>query len=198
MGRPLVLVPLGIVLLLVSTLYALGSIASHRWGGVVAEQRWCGTPAAGEGLCADRVEVELSGPYSSRREPGNEWRIAPNAALGDDRPHTVDVSDDGPLRHRGATAVVALVEQEERDVVALAVGDTVLPVNDVGLRGVLSRSGLGLMGVAAGIGCLLVGVRMRRDGGSWGERRRIQAYGSAWLALPVVAGFLLFATARLL
>lgn len=194
MGRPVLLLPLGLVVALVALVYGLGTVASHRWGDVVANDRACGSEAAGTDLCAERIGVRVEGPLPNGRTPGNTWRLFAAKGMFDDDV-SVDVVDDVPLQVRRGP-VFALVKQGTRDVVGLEVDDTVLPVGDVGTRGVLHRIGIGLMGVTLGVGLVLVALRMRRDSGWTGRGRAVRTYGSAWLAFPVLAGFALYMSAR--
>ncbi|CAN7366563.1 hypothetical protein [Knoellia sp. LjRoot47] len=190
-ARPVVLLPLGVVVLLVGLLTALNGVASARWGGVHDDGTACGpTP---EGMCLVREDVTVDGPRYQRRTAGDRWVLQPSGG----RPVRVDLPDDDSdaLDESGATDVVML-SQPDGDVVGIETDGRRIGTTGVGAYGVLQRAGLGILGMSLGAGMVLAGVRMRRATGSWVEHEPLQSHGTAALALPVVVGFVVWMAPR--
>lgn len=190
-GRPVVLLPLGVVALLVGLLVALNSIGAWRWGGVVEAGTTC--ESAGQEMCLVRDDVSLDGPHYSRRSAGDEWDLT----LASGRTEEVSLPDDvsGAIAESEASSGVML-SQPDGDVVGVETDAATTGTTWVGGYGVLQLVGLGLMVLGLGAGLVLVAVRMRRSTGSWTARESVQQHGSAVVALPVVLGFVLWMAPR--
>jgi hypothetical protein len=194
LGRPVVLLPAGVVMLLVGLLVALNGIGAHRWGGALAEERWC--ESGRDELCLVRSPATIEGPSHSRREAGDEWLVRPVSGgdvgevdLPDDASEAFADSDPGE--------VVALA-QPDGDLVGIEADGRVVGSTWVGRYGVLQLVGLGLLGFGLGLGMVVAGWRIRRSSGSWGAHASVRQHGSGWVAIPVVAGFLVWMLPRFL
>lgn len=192
-ARPVVLLPLGVVVLLVGLLTALNGVGAWRWGGVVDDNRSCG--AGQQEMCLVRDDVTLDGPNFSRRSAGDDWELR----LASGRTHEVSLpdADSDALEDTGVTEGVML-SQPDGDVVGVEAGGRVIGTTWVGGYGVLQLAGLGLLGAGLGAGLVVVARRMRRSTGSWAEHEPVQKHGSVAVALPVVVGFVLWMMPRFL
>lgn len=191
-ARPVVLLPLGVVLLVVGLLTALNAVGAARWGGVVAEGRACGGEPSG--MCVVRTDVAVDGPHWSRREAGDDWDLEP--ASGRVREVSLPDRASNRLRDAGVTRGVML-SQPDGDVVGLEAGGERVATTWTGTYGVLQRVGLGLMALGLGGGLVVVALRMRRSTG-WTGHEPVRKHGSVAVALPVVVGFVLWMMPRFL
>jgi hypothetical protein len=193
-GRPFVLVPVGVVLIVAGLFVALNGIGAHRWGVVLDERRWCGT--GGEELCLDRVEATLDGPRSTRREAGDEWVVRPTTGGA---AHEIDLpSDASDELADGRPGTVLALAQPDGDVVGIQASGRVVGTTWVGTPGVLQLVGLGLVVLGLGLGMVVAGSRIRRSTGSWSGSASVREHGSGWVAVPVVGGALLWLLPRFL
>ncbi|MFC7489476.1 MULTISPECIES: hypothetical protein [unclassified Knoellia] len=190
-SRPVVLLPLGVVLLVVGLLTGLGAVGAWRWGGVVEDGRACG--AGREDMCLVRDDVAIDGPNSSWRSAGNDWTLTPSSGPT----HEVALPGRASDELGDATEAVML-SQPDGDVVGVEAGGRSVGTTWFGAYGVLQRVGLGLLGLSLGGGLVVASRRMRRATGSWVEHEPLQRHGSAALALPVVVGFVLWIVPRFL
>ncbi|MFD1946301.1 hypothetical protein [Nocardioides aestuarii] len=188
LGRPVVLLPLGVVALLVGLLVALNSIGAGRWGGVVEAGTACESP--GQEMCLVRDDVSLDGPHSSRRSAGDDWDLTPASGEPEEVSLPGDALDDVAAREG------VMLSQPDGDVVGVEVDAVTTGTTWVGGYGVLQLLGLGLMVLSLGAGLVLVALRMRRSTGSWSAHESVQQHGSALLALPVVLGLVLWMAPR--
>lgn len=191
-GRPLVLVPVGTLLVLVGLLVALNGVGAWRWGGVLADERWC--ESGRQDMCLLREEATIDGPSYTRRQAGEEWVVRP-ASGGS---HEVDLPGEASdvLEEQGTSEVVALT-QPDGDLVGVEAEGRVVGTVWVGWYGVLQLVGLGLLVIGLGAGLGVAGWRIRRSTGSWGRAASVREHGSAWVAIPVVGGAVLWLLPRL-
>lgn len=189
-ARPIVLLPLGVVVLVVSLLTALNAVAAARWGGVVEEGRACGSEASG--MCLVRTDVALDGPHYTRRDAGDDWDLDPASG----RTRQVSLPDGASDRLReGDVTNGVMLSQPDGDVVGLEAGGERVATTWNGTYGVLQRAGLGLLGGGLGAGLVVVALRMRRAVG-WAGHEPLQKHGSAAVALPALLGFVLWMLPR--
>jgi hypothetical protein len=190
-SRPLVLLPLGVVVLLVGLLTALNGVASARWGSALEDGTACG--ATPRGMCLVREDVTIDGPRHQRRTAGERWVLQPAGGL----PVRVDLPDDeSDALQDSRVTEVTMLSQPDGDVVGVETDGRRIGTTSVGVYGVLQRLGLGILGMSLGVGMLIAGTRMRRATGSWVEHEPLQKHGTAALALPVVVGFVVWMAPR--
>lgn len=192
-ARPIVLLPLGVVVLVVGLLTALNAVGAARWGGVVDEGRACAS-SGGEpsGMCLVRTDVAVDGPHYSRRDAGDDWDLEPASG----RVEEISLPDGASDRLREADVTRGvMLSQPDGDVVGLEAAGERVATTWTGTYGVLQRVGLGLMALGLGAGLVVVALRMRRSVG-WTGHAPVQKHGSAAVALPVVLGFVLWILPR--
>ncbi|MEO7268970.1 MAG: hypothetical protein ABIW49_07175 [Knoellia sp.] len=190
-SRPVVLLPLGVALLLAGLLTGLNSIGAWRWGGVLDDNRACGSNQ--QEMCLVRDDVAIDGPRYTWRNAGDDWGLRPASG----RAHEVSLSDgDSHDLDDAQVRDGVMLSQPDGDVVGVEVDGRTIGTTWVGAYGALQLVGLGVLVTSLGAGLLLAARRMRRATGSWVEHEPLQQHGSAALVLPVVLGFVLWVLPR--
>ena len=190
LGRPVILVPLGVVLLVVGVFVGLNAVGAHRTGAAVEDRVMCSSSDAH--LCFEVVPATLEGPRPRGiRAVGRDWAALPVDG-SDLEGFSVTRSDSERLEDVGEETVGIWVKPyDAEDPVAVELdGSEVVPTQWVGLRGVGSHVSVGLLLVGLGAALIVSGVRFVRSGNGWLRADTSTEFGSAGAALVLVpAGF---------
>lgn len=199
-GRPVILIPLGVVLLLVGIVIVLNGIGSYRTGTAVAEARTCAT-ADSDG-CLLPVEVRVRGPVVTRRAAGVDYSVRATSGERLGRVTVDDGDDSVRLADLGGNTVTAWVKRDDPadrgDVVAFALPDgAVVPVLWIGLRGLSAYLTFGLLVWGFGVALLAPGLRFRRAGTPWLSADASTPFGAAAAALLILPAGVVVVLVRL-
>ena len=176
-GGPVVLIPVGVVLLLVGAFVALNGVGDWRTGQAADDRVMCADTDSG--VCFDVVEGTISPQPRGRRDIGREWDAAA-ADGGELKDFSVTDDDSDLLEEVGDEPVGIWVKPSDpTDPAAIELPDgTLVQSQWNGLRGVAAHLVFGLLVIGVAVGLLVTGLRRRAD--------REAPFGSGYAAFVIV------------
>ena len=185
LGCPVLLLPVGLLLLVVGGFVALNGVGDYRTGEAVEGRVMCA--ASESDVCFDVVEATISAQVVGRRDIGREWDAT--AVDGDELKAFSVTDDDSELLDDAGDATVGIWVKlsDPTDPAAVELPDgTIVESQWNGWRGVAAHLAFGLLAIGVGFGLVVTALRFARSGSGWWRANTETSFGSAWAALVIV------------
>jgi len=192
LGRPAILLPVGLLLLVVGGFVALNGVGDYRTGQAVQERVRCAE--SDSDMCFDVVEATISAQLVRRRDIGREWH-ATAVDGGELKGFSVTHDDSAVLEDVGdATVAIWVRPSDPTDPAAVQLPDgTIVESQWNGWRGVAAHLAFGLLVIGVAFGLVVTALRFARSGSGWWRTDTETGFGTAWAALVIApAGIAVF------